>query len=87
MGPIISKHVRAMFASDVMIRIQMSWLSVIPELDLGNFNVVLVSVSSFSRATCQTLMIEVAVMTSVLSGSSWFVHECPHFPKLPSPSQ
>ena len=72
MGPIISKHVRAMFASDVMIRIQISWLTVIPELDLGSFTVVLVPVSSSSRATCQTLMIEVAVMTSVLSGPPWF---------------
>lgn len=66
MGPIISKHVRAVFASDVIIRIQMSCLSVIPESDLGNFTLVLVPVSSFSRATCQTLMVEVAVMMSVL---------------------
>ena len=52
MGPIISKCVRAMFASNVMIRIQMSWLSVIPKLDMGDFAVVLVSVSLSSRATC-----------------------------------
>ena len=72
MGPIISKRESAMFASDVMIRIQMSWLGVIPMPDLHDFTVVLVPVCSFPRATCQTLMIEVAVMTSVLSGPPWF---------------
>ena len=73
--PITSKWVRAKFTSNASMRIQMSWLTVIPGLDVGNFAMGLVmrGWSDFSMATCQTLIMEVAMMTSIPLGLPWLL--------------
>ena len=53
-----------------------------PELDMGNFTMALVMKgwSDFSMATCQTLIMEVAMITSVPLGLSWLLGTLVQYP-------
>ena len=66
----------------------MSWLTVISKLDMGNFVMALVmrGWSDSSMATCQTLIMEVVMMTSVLLRPPWLLEHKQTLVQYPSES-